>query len=48
MGLGETEEDRIDMAFALKELGIKSVPINMLNRFRERHMKTSQGLRKKK
>ena len=31
MGLGETEEDRIDMAFALKELGIKSVPINMLN-----------------
>ena len=31
MGLGETAEDRIDMAFALKELGIKSVPINMLN-----------------
>lgn len=31
MGLGETKQDRIDMAFSLKELGIKSVPINMLN-----------------
>lgn len=31
MGIGETIEDRIDMAFSLKELGIKSVPINMLN-----------------
>lgn len=31
MGTGETAEDRIDMAFSLKELGIKSVPINMLN-----------------
>lgn len=31
MGLGETEEDRVDMAFTLRELGIKSVPVNMLN-----------------
>ncbi|MGN1481716.1 biotin synthase BioB [Porcipelethomonas sp.] len=31
MGLGETNEDRTDMAFTLKELNIKSVPLNMLN-----------------
>ncbi len=31
MGLGETAEDRIDMAISLRELGIKSVPVNMLN-----------------
>lgn len=31
MGIGETVDDRIDMAFSLKELGIKSVPLNMLN-----------------
>ncbi len=31
MGLGESVEDRIDMALSLRELGIKSVPVNMLN-----------------
>ncbi len=31
MGLGEPEEDRIDMALTLRELGVKSVPVNMLN-----------------
>ena len=31
LGLGETVEDRIDMAFDLKELGVKSVPVNILN-----------------
>lgn len=30
-GLGETMQDRIDMALSLRELGISSVPINMLN-----------------
>lgn len=31
MGLGETAEDRIDMALSLRELGINSIPVNMLN-----------------
>lgn len=31
MGLGEAIEDRIDMAFTLRELEVKSVPVNMLN-----------------
>lgn len=30
-GMGETWEDRIDMAFALKELNVDAVPINFLN-----------------
>lgn len=31
MGLGETLEDRIDMALDLRALGVESVPINILN-----------------
>lgn len=31
MGLGETMGNRIDMALALRELGVKSVPVNLLN-----------------
>ncbi|MGN0665380.1 MAG: biotin synthase BioB [Huintestinicola sp.] len=31
IGLGETMEDRIDMAFTIRELGVKSVPVNFLN-----------------
>ena len=31
MGLGESMEDRIDLALSLKKLGVSSVPINMLN-----------------
>lgn len=31
MGLGETMEDRIDMVLTIRELGIRSIPVNMLN-----------------
>lgn len=31
MGLGETMEDRIDMCLDLRELGVKSTPVNVLN-----------------
>lgn len=31
LGLGETMAQRVEMAFALKELGIDSVPLNILN-----------------
>lgn len=31
MGLGETMEDRIDMVLAVRNLGVKSVPVNLLN-----------------
>lgn len=31
LGLGETMEDRIDMVLTARELGVKSVPVNVLN-----------------
>lgn len=31
MGLGETMEDRIDMVLTARELGVKSIPVNVLN-----------------
>lgn len=31
MGLGETIADRVDMIFTARELGIKSIPVNLLN-----------------
>ncbi len=31
LGLGETMEDRIDMVLMARELGVKSIPVNLLN-----------------
>lgn len=31
LGMGETKEDRIKMAFEIKDLGVKSVPLNVLS-----------------
>jgi biotin synthase len=31
MGLGETESQRLDMAFTLRDLGVDCVPLNILN-----------------
>lgn len=31
IGLGETMEDRIDMVITARELGVKSIPVNLLN-----------------
>lgn len=31
MGIGETMEDRVDMALELRKLGVNSVPVNILN-----------------
>ena len=31
VGMGETMEDRIDMVLQLRELGVHSIPVNMLN-----------------
>mgnify|MGYP000211247126 CR=1 FL=1 len=31
MGLGETVEDRIDLALEVRKLGVKSMPVNLLN-----------------
>ena len=31
VGLGETMEDRIDMVMTIRELGIRSIPVNVLN-----------------
>lgn len=46
MGLGETMEDRIDMALELRSLGIKSIPVNMLNPIPGTPMENNKLLKK--
>ncbi len=31
IGMGETMEDRVDLALTVRELGVKSIPVNVLN-----------------
>jgi biotin synthase len=43
-GMGETWEDRIEMAFALKKLDVDSVPVNFLNPIKGTPMENQQML----
>ena len=42
MGLGETMEDRIDMVLDLREMAVRSIPVNMLNPIPARPMQTTR------
>lgn len=44
IGLGENIEDRIDMAFTLRDLEIKSVPVNILNAIKGTPMENNKKL----
>jgi len=44
MGLGENMEDRIDLAFNLRDLEITSVPINILNPIKGKPLENNKVL----
>lgn len=46
IGLGESMEDRIDMAIQLRELKVKSVPINILTPIKGTPMQDEPGLKR--
>lgn len=43
-GMGETKEDRVDMAFSLRELDVETVPMNFLHRIDGTPMKSTNPL----
>lgn len=44
IGLGETLEDRVKLAFQVKELGAKSIPINILNPIKGTPLENAESL----
>lgn len=44
IGLGESLKDRVELAFELKKLGIKSIPINILNPIKGTPLENSERL----
>lgn len=44
MGIGETMEDRIDMVIEARKLGVKSIPVNMLNPIKGTPMENNEVL----
>ncbi len=45
-GLGESMEDRIDMAFEVRNLGVSSMPVNMLNPIKGTPYENNKNLRR--
>ena len=43
-GLGESWEDRIDMAFEIRKLGIKSIPVNILHAIKGTPLESNKPL----
>ena len=43
-GLGESIEDRIDMAFEITSLGVKSIPVNILNPIKGTPLENNEAL----
>lgn len=44
IGLGESMEDRINLAFELRNLGVKSIPVNVLNPIKGTPLENAQSL----